>query len=74
MMLLHPNRVLDIHFNYGVLRCFAGFCLGILVYRVYEGLRERGGGGGEPAIGRDRVCLLALALIPVLLHAPAHDI
>ena len=76
MMLL--KRTLDIHYDYGVLRCFAGFCLGILVYRAYEGLRGGrgdGGGGGAPTIvGGDGFCLLVIALIPVLLHAPVHDI
>lgn len=75
MMLLTSDQKLDIHFDYGVLRCYAGFCLGILVYRVYEGLHRRAtGAAGELAIARDRLCLLVLALIAILLHAPVHDI
>lgn len=69
------RMVLDILFGFGTLRCLAGFCLGILVYRLYRLRCARpGGAAGATVLGGDGVCAGVLVLIFALLHAPGHDI
>lgn len=73
MSLFRSPPDLDIWNHFGTLRCFAGFCLGLLTHRLYVLLA-----GGHPRLARilgsDGACVLLLALIILLMALPVHDI
>jgi peptidoglycan/LPS O-acetylase OafA/YrhL len=69
-----PREILDIMFGFGTLRCLAGFCLGILICRLYRLNHLYRAYPGVTVIGSDGACAGVLVLIFVLLHTSGHDI
>lgn len=60
----HPTRTLNITFDFGLLRCFLSFTVGMCLYQLYKvGFQQR-------ALERDLALVGAGALTVLLLHFP----
>lgn len=72
MSLFRNPSDLDIWNHFGTLRCFAGFCLGILVHRIYALLTTDHRRLAQ-ILGSDSACVAIIALLLLLLALPLHD-
>ena len=68
LVYLHPNKNLDITWDYGFLRCLFEFSIGISLYKIYQFSR------GRSWLKNDSIPVLLLLIIGIAFHFKMNDL